>query len=156
MDELVLIFSAVAAVASSISVYLVWWGTELSSAHIEMRKRADSVTFEFSNTGNKPLLLPRVEINGQGIHPVVTDDERGILRAEDDPIRLTIPTNYAQKADELAAVIQWTESGRRKPKLRGLRWTAESEKLYVLKRGRKWVALSKRRIRKIRGRYSQI
>lgn len=156
VDELVLIFSAVAAVASSISVYFTWWGTERSSAHIQMVSDDEIATIKFFNMGSRPLLLPRVEVFGAGMISTVPAEDRNILRLEDDPITLTIPIRSAQQADGLVASIEWTESGRRTPKLRGLRWVAGSRQLLVLSRRQKWISLSKRQIVKIQGRYSQI
>lgn len=150
-----LVAGVVAALGTVAGLIHAWWTTERSEAQIETLESESEVTVMFFASGPKPLHMPRVEIQMPKRTPITTRRDRRVLASSDEPITVTIPIQSAEERAGLIAAIQWTEHGRREPKLRGLRYGHDHHVDFWHPR-KGWVPLSKRRIQKFRGRYSQM
>lgn len=154
-EVVTLVAGVVAALGTVAGLIHAWWTTERSEAQIETRENDSEVTVMFFASGPKPLHMPRVEIQMPNRIPITTFRERHVLASSDEPIAVTIPIRSAEERAGLVAAIQWTEHGRREPKLRGLRYGRDNH-VDVWHPRKSWVRLSKRRMQKFRGRYSQM
>ena len=155
-DWVILISGCIAAAGTIAGLAWSWWNTEETGAHINVRTSKERTIVLFSAAGSKALHMPVVEVRVPGNIPLTTPEDHRILTAEGEPITLTIPTGSGPPIYELTAAIQWTEYGKRTPKLRGLFYSVHEHQMWSLDSKGGWKPWNRRQIQKYQARYSQM